>query len=102
VKKNLRLAVAESAEGPYGQVSEPFTRDWVEGPSAIRIGDEWFVYFDQYRERRYGAVKSRDLKRWEDISHALSFPQDHRHGSVLRISKALAQRLSGPGGESGQ
>ena len=97
VKKNLRLATADSAEGPWGEVSEPFTRDWVEGPSAIKIGDDWLVYFDQYREHRYGAVKSKDLKGWQDISGELLFPADHRHGSVLRISAALAQKLSDMG-----
>jgi hypothetical protein len=94
VKKNLRLAIADSAEGPYGQVSEAFTKDWVEGPSALKIGDEWLVYFDQYRDHRYGAVRSKDLKSWQEISGDLSFPADHRHGSVLKISAALAQRLS--------
>jgi beta-xylosidase len=94
VKKNLRVAIADSAEGPYGQISEPFTRDWVEGPSAIKIGDDWLVYYDQYRDRRYGAMKSRDLKSWQDISKDLSFPADHRHGSVLRISAPIAKKLS--------
>lgn len=94
VKKNLRLAVADRAAGPYRQVSGAFTKDWVEGPSALKIGDEWLVYFDQYREHRYGAVKSKDLRHWADISAALSFPKDHRHGSVLKIGQALAQSLS--------
>ena len=93
VKKNLRLATASSASGPYGEVSEPFTRDWVEGPSAIRIGSEWVVYYDRYRERRYGAVKSKDLRSWTDISDQLSFPADHRHGSVIEVAKNLAERL---------
>ena len=93
VKKNLRLAIADSAEGPYGQVSEPFTRDWVEGPTAIKIRDEWFVYFDQYREHRYGAVKSKDFKHWEDVSNQLSFPADHRHGTILKIAEDLARDL---------
>jgi len=94
VKKNLRLAVAESAEGPYQQVSEAFTKDWVEGPTAIKIGDEWLVYFDEYRDHHYGAVKSKDLKQWQDISGEMIFPKDHRHGSVLKITKALAEGLS--------
>lgn len=93
VKKNLRLAVAERARGPYQEVSEPFTRDWVEGPSALKIGAEWVVYFDRYREHQYGAVRSKDFKEWADISSQLSFPRDHRHGSVLRISKTLAEKL---------
>ena len=94
VKKNLRLAVSERAEGPYAQISEAFTRDWVEGPSAIKINDEWFVYFDIYRERRYGAVKSKDLKTWEDISNAVYFPKDHRHGTVLKVPASVAQKLA--------
>ena len=93
VKKDLRLAVSDRAEGPYGEVTEPFTRDWVEGPSAIHIDGRWVVYFDQYRERRYGAVTSTDLKQWADISSQLSFPKDHRHGSVLQIAPAIAHGL---------
>ena len=93
VKKNLRLAVADSAEGPYTQVSEPFTKDWVEGPTAMKIADEWFVYFDQYRDHRYGAVKSRDLKHWEDVSNQLSFPAGTRHGTILKISGDLSRKL---------
>ncbi len=93
VTKNLRLAVAAKARGPYRDMSEPFTRDWVEGPTVLKIGTEWIVYFDRYRERQYGAVKSKDLKQWIDISDELSFPRDHRHGSALRIKKSLAQNL---------
>jgi hypothetical protein len=40
VKKNLRIAVGNSPEGPFGDISAPFTPEWVEGPSAIRIGDD--------------------------------------------------------------
>jgi beta-xylosidase len=96
VKKNLRVAFSNKVDGPYAEVSEPFTRDWVEGPSAIRVGSEWFVYFDRYREHRYGAVKSKDLRNWVDISDELSFPADHRHGSVLRITKKIAESLTTP------
>jgi len=93
VKKNLRMAVANTAQGPYEQASDPFTRDWVEGPTAIKIGAEWFVYFDIYREKRYGAVKSKDLKNWQDISSEMKFPADHRHGTVLEINAAVAEKL---------
>jgi hypothetical protein len=93
VKKNIRLARAASAEGPYKDVTEAFTRDWVEGPSVLRVGKEWVVYFDQYRERKYGAVKSTNFRDWQDITGELTFPADYRHGSVLRISPATARRL---------
>jgi len=94
LKKNLRYAVADSAEGPYGEPSEPFTGDWVEGPSAIRIRDEYLVYFDHYASPQYyGAARSKDLRHWEDCSKEVSFPKGHRHGTVLRVPQQLAQGL---------
>lgn len=95
-KKCLRLATASEAEEPYGAASEPFTGDWVEGPSVVDIAGEWFVYFDHYAAPHYyGAVKSADLTKWEDVSKKMSFPKDFRHGTVLRVTEAVAEKLSG-------
>jgi len=94
VKKNLRIAVGDSPEGPFGPASAPFTPSWVEGPSAIRIGDDYVVYFDCYTKGCYGAVRSRNLKDWEDITSHVSFPQGTRHGTVLRVPKSVVDRLS--------
>ena len=60
--KNLRLAAAKSLEGPFGQLSPPFSPPglWSEGPTAIKIGDAYYVYFDAYREKRYCVMRSRD------------------------------------------
>lgn len=94
-KKNLRLAFSEKAEGPYGPASPPITGDfWAEGPTAIKMGEAWFVYFDRYTEHRYGLVTSRDLKDWKDESERVKFPKDHRHGSVLRVPRALFDKLN--------
>lgn len=93
VKKNLRLAFADKADGPYSSAGEPFTSDWVEGPTVLKVGKEWIVYFDQYRDHRYGAVKSADMKNWKDISSQLTFPKDFRHGTALPISRSVAENL---------
>jgi hypothetical protein len=94
VKKNLRFAVSDRAEGPFGPASPPFTGDWVEGPSAIQIGEEFHIYFDHYaRPQYYGAVKSRDLQRWQDISKEVSFPPGTRHGTVLRVAGSIVKAL---------
>ncbi len=94
VEKNLRYAVADKPEGPFGPPSEPFTGDWVEGPSAIKIKDEYLVYFDHYtKPHYYGAARSRDLKRWEDCSKEMSFPPGHRHGTVVRVTEKVARAL---------
>ena len=95
LQKRLRLAFADTPAGPWRDVSEPFTPDWVEGPSAVQIGGEWWIYFDHYRQpRHYGAMKTRDWRKFETMTEQLSFPADHRHGTVVRISEKDAQRLA--------
>ena len=83
-----------AAKGPYGQPSGPITGSyWAEGPSAIMIGEFWYVYFDRYREGRYGAVRSKDLQQWEDISSLVSFPEGARHGTVFEVTQPVLERL---------
>jgi hypothetical protein len=92
--KRLRLAFADSPRGPWKDVTEPFTTDWVEGPSAVRIGAEWWIYFDHYsKPQHYGAMRTTDWKTFEDVSARVNFPADHRHGTVVRISEAVARSL---------
>jgi beta-xylosidase len=94
VKKNLRYAVADRPDGPFGPPSEPITGDWVEGPSALKIQDEYLVYFDHYaRPQYYGAVRSKDLRHWEDCSKEMRFPRGHRHGTALAVPEKVARGL---------
>jgi hypothetical protein len=94
VKKNLRIARSAKAEGPYRDVSAPISIRWVEGPSAIQIGDAFLVYFDHYvAPQYYGAIRSTDLVHWEDISQKVEFPPGTRHGTVLRVSEDVLTRL---------
>jgi len=94
LKKNLRYASAAQPQGPYGDLSQAFTGDWVEGPSAIKIKDQYLVYFDHYAAPAYyGAVRSKDLRQWEDCSKEMTFPRGHRHGTVLRIEPQIAAGL---------
>lgn len=37
-KKNLRVARAAHARGPYGPASDPISADWVEGPTILKVG----------------------------------------------------------------
>ena len=83
-QKNLRVATADHVLGPYGQASEPISGpEWAEGPSVVRLGNAWHVYFDKYRRHRYGLVTSEDLRQWTDRSDALVMPNGARHGTVL-------------------
>ena len=92
-KKNLLLATGPSVEGPFTGISPPFTASWVEGPSALRVGDSYIVYFDAYRNHHYGAVRSRDLRQWEDITAQVSFPKGAQHGTMLQVPADIVTNL---------
>ena len=85
-EKNIRVALSDDADGPYGAASEAITGSWVEGPTALYINGEWIVYFDKYTSGTYGAVKSSDLENWTDISDQISFPSGARHGTTFKVS----------------
>jgi hypothetical protein len=97
VQKNIKIAFAGHIAGPYGPASAPITGEyWCEGPSAIRIGDTWFLYMDRYREHRYGALISRDLVKWEDISSRVRFPEGVKHGTAFSVSEKVLSMLLNP------
>ncbi|HPE48956.1 MAG TPA: glycoside hydrolase family 43 protein [Hyphomonas sp.] len=94
-EKNIRMAFAASAHGPFGEATPPFSPRgiWAEGPTAMKIGDTYYVYFDDYMEHHMGAMRSKDLQHWEDITDETSFPAGSRHGSVLKVSRAAIERI---------
>ncbi len=94
-EKNIRLTESKSAAGPYPtKVSEPITgKYWAEGPTALEIGEYVYVYFDKYMEHKYGAVRSKNMKDWEEISDKISFPDGVRHGTAFRVSNEIFRQL---------
>jgi hypothetical protein len=93
-KKHLRIARAPRAEGPYGAASAPFSVDWVEGPTALKVGNRWVVYYDEYTRKRYGAVASEDLRTWTVVSDRLQFPADARHGTAFAVDERVVGFLA--------
>ncbi|MCI0921463.1 glycoside hydrolase family 43 protein [Sphingobacterium rhinopitheci] len=93
-KKDIKIVSAKNIEGPYTNISDAITGDyWAEGPTTLKVGDEWIVYFDKYTEHKYGAVKSKDLKKWTDISDQIKMPSQLRHGTAFKISQAEFKKL---------
>lgn len=94
VAKNLRVAMSKKLEGPYTPASKPISKHkWVEGPTVLRQNGEWIVYFDKYREKKYGAIQSKDLKVWDDVSDKISLPYGIRHGSILEVTPQELEKL---------
>jgi len=93
-QKNIRIATSNKLTENYSNPTAPITGNyWAEGPTPLKIGDWWIVYFDKYMNHTMGAVRSKDLKNWEDISDQVSFPEGTRHGTVFKVSRDWFQKL---------
>ena len=94
-EKNIRFTKAEKANGSYSlNVSEPITGNyWAEGPTPLLIDDYTYIYFDKYRNHQYGAVRSKDLQTWEDVSDSISFPSGIRHGTAFKVDMKFIETL---------
>lgn len=87
VQKNLKIATSKDLKMGFSAASEPFTRNWVEGPTLLKIGNNWTVYFDEYTRHKYGAMQTTDFKTWTDISEQIHFPNGLRHGTAFEVTQ---------------
>jgi hypothetical protein len=92
-KKDLHIATSDNIEGPFADGNPAFTPAWREGPTAIKIGDYYMVYYDCYTEHKYGASRSKDLKTWEDVTDKIAFPTGARHGTIMSVSTDIVENL---------
>jgi len=93
-QKNIKIATSKKMNGDYGNASAPITGNyWAEGPTTLKVNGKWIVYFDKYRDHKYGAVESSDLATWSEISDKISMPPGIRHGSIFKISKPEFDRM---------
>ena len=94
-EKNIRITKTKNIKDGFPvQVSEPITGNyWAEGPSPLVVGDSLYVYFDKYREHKYGAVRSKDRIHWEDVSSLVSFPKGTRHGTAFEVKDSFLKKL---------
>jgi len=93
-QKNLKIAYADNLTGPYTAAGKPITGNyWAEGPTSMKKGETWIVYFDKYRDHKYGAIQSTDLINWTDISDRISLPKGLRHGTIFTVNKDVYNLL---------
>jgi len=87
-QKNIRIATSNKLTKGFSNPSPSITGNyWAEGPTAIKVNNEWIVYFDKYRDHKYGAVSSTVLVHWTDISNEIDMPKGIRHGTVFVIRR---------------
>ena len=99
---NLFCVFSDSPYGPFHTddnipagttPTTTFGRTYSEGPCAIRLGDEWIIYFDQYHPQEYGAVSTRDFLTFTPIPERISVPANHKHGTIVQVSRKQLDAL---------
>ncbi|WP_316818082.1 glycoside hydrolase family 43 protein [Pedobacter nyackensis] len=91
--RNLKVAFSGAALGPYTGVSAPFSGLLTEGPSVVKIGKNWLIYYDAYGEKKYAAIKTSDFKHFEDVSAQTVIPAGHKHGTIVPVNRQVIERL---------
>jgi beta-xylosidase len=94
-KKHLFLTSSSSLDGPWSAPSAPISGpQWAEGASPMRIGSFWYIYFDKYRDKKYGAVRAKSLGGpWEDVTDRVVMPAGVRHGTVFQAPENVVKGL---------
>ncbi len=91
--RNIKIAFANNPFGPYTKASEPFTPNFTEGPAVAKVGNEYLIYYDQYRDKIYGAMQTKDFISFTDITKQISVPEGHKHGTIFTTRKKTLKKL---------
>ncbi len=90
---DLFCVVSNKPEGPFENPSANFAPTYSEGPCAIKIGDDWLIYFDVYRQSKYGAVKTRDFETFIPVDDEISIPAGHKHGTIFKVPESTLLKM---------
>ena len=100
-EKRLHAVTTAAIGDPWTNSTKPILdRDWVEGPTVLKVGKKFFVYFDCYRDGHYGAAASDDGINWKDITDSIKMPKGMRHGTAFRVSPEILQHIQAWKGET--
>lgn len=92
-ERNLKIAFGPSAIGPWSKASAKFSDKFTEGPSVVKAGEDWLIYFDAYQDKSYQAVSTKDFKSFTFPDPAISIPEGHKHGTIVQTNKKTIRRL---------
>lgn len=91
--RNIKIAFAKNALGPYTKASEAFSPNFTEGPAVAKVKGGYLIYYDQYKDKIYGAMKTTDFKSFTDYTKLVNVPEGHKHGTIFMVSKKTLNRL---------
>lgn len=91
--RNLKVAYSNNALGPYSNISASFSPKLTEGPTVIKKGNKYLIYYDAYGDKKYTTLSTSDFKNFEDVSTATTIPEGHKHGTVIKVKKRIVKNL---------
>lgn len=92
-QRNIKVAFAQSPYGPWSKASEAFTESFTEGPSTAFVNGWYYIYYDSYRHKIYGAARTKDFVHFQDQTGAVQFPVGHKHGTVFMADETIVENL---------
>jgi hypothetical protein len=70
-ERNIKVAFGKSPSGPWTNSSKPFSDSFTEGPTVVKLKDEWLIYFDSYQKKIYEAVVTKDFVQFNNVTTAV-------------------------------
>lgn len=92
-ERDIKVAFSETPIGPWKNVSKAFTDNFTEGPSVVKLKNEWLIYYDSYRKKIYEASATKDFVHFENVTSAVQVPQGHKHGTIVTVKKKFIKQL---------
>ena len=92
-ERDLKVAFADNPMGPWTTVSKPFSDNFTEGPTVVKLKNEWLIYYDSYKKKIYEASSTKDFKAFENADSKIKIPEGHKHGTVIKVDKKILNRL---------
>ena len=92
-ERDIKCAFADNPLGPYTNVSKPFTDSYTEGPSVVKVKDDWLIYYDSYRKKIYELSVTKDFISFENSSGKVTIPEGHKHGTIFVVKKKILNDL---------
>jgi predicted GH43/DUF377 family glycosyl hydrolase len=92
-ERNIKVAFADDPLGPWKNVSKPFTDNFTEGPTVVKIKDGWLIYYDSYRKKIYETSTTKDFINFENITSRTKVTEGHKHGTIVPVKKKIVRQL---------
>jgi len=93
-ERNIKVAFADNPLGPWKNISKSFTDNFTEGPSVVKLEDDWLIYYDSYRKKIYETSLTKDFIHFENATNKTRVPEGHKHGTIVKVKKRIVRNLA--------